>query len=226
MNYSIIKDEDKFREFIQWLPDTPEGSTFYCALFTRKKYCPDVKWIKTDKAQCARILSKKSDLFSKVKRLECPLGSYEIKGTVIPQEALALYVSVNPRDMKLASKNSLIKLAQLVTQEYNGFNPVAEVMSEVHRARGKKIYYDIDFDNVDFEPTRDQIKNYLNEDCLTFIKTKNGFHCLIKLDKIDPQFNKTWHRNISALEGVDVCGDNLIPCCGTTQGNFVPYFIE
>lgn len=226
MNYSIIKDKDKFREFIEWLPDTPEGMTFYCALFARKKYCADVKYIKTDKAQCARILSKKSDLFNKVRRLECPLGSYEVKGTVIPQEALALYISVNPRDMKLASKNSLIKLAQLVTQEYNGFNPVAEVMSEVHRARGKKLYYDIDFDNVDFETTRDTIKNFLNEDCLTFIKTKNGFHCLIELKKINPQFNKTWHRNVSVIEGADVCGDNLINVVGCCQSDFVPHFIK
>ncbi|MEZ5428698.1 MAG: hypothetical protein R2747_20800 [Pyrinomonadaceae bacterium] len=226
MNYQIIKDEKLLRRFIEWLPDLEINETFYVALFARKKYCRNVKEIKTDKAQCKRFTSSKEHLFHKIKQLECALDSYVIKGITIPQEALALYISVNPRDFLGATRNSLIKFARLIGQTYNGYNPHQEVMSEIQKTCGRKFYLDFDFDGVDLEKTVGGVKEFLNPDCLTVLKTHGGFHVLVELKKIEKSRIKTWYKRITALEGVDVRGDNLIPVPGCTQGEFVPHFVE
>ncbi len=226
MNYEIIKDERLLREFIDWLPELKINECFYIALFARKKYCADVKFIKTDKIQCSRFTARKKDLFDKIRQLESPLGSYVIKDISIPQEALAVYISVNLRDLLLATKNGLIKFATLITQQYNGYNPQQEIMSEIHAACSRKVYFDLDFNHVELKETIVKIKGFINEDCVKVLKTYGGFHVLVELGKIDKQFEKTWYKNISSIEGVDIKGDNLIPVPGCTQGGFIPHFIS
>lgn len=226
MNYSIIKDEKLLLDFIAWLPDLKQNETFYVALFARKKYCAEIKYIKTDKAQCKRFTSSKKHLFNKIRQLESPVGSLVIKDISIPQEALALYISVNPRDFLLATKNGLIKFAHLLTQEYNGYNPHQEAMSEIHKAVSRKIWYDFDFDGVALDSTLAAFEKHINSDCLKVLKTHSGFHVLIELKKIHKDFEKTWYKGVSSIEGIDVRGDNLIPVVGCTQGEFVPHFLD
>jgi hypothetical protein len=225
-HYTIIKDMDRLRNFVEWLPDLEQHEIFYLALFARKKYCEAIKDIKTDKAQCKRFTSTKRRLVEKIRQLECPLESYSIKGITIPQEALALYISVNPRDLRAATKNGLIKLAHLITQEYNGYNPHQEIMSEIQRACSRKLWYDFDFDNVDVADTLRQVEKIINLDCVRALETHSGFHLLVRLQAIHEEFNKTWHREMTALPGVDVRGDNLIPVPGCVQGSHVPRFIN
>lgn len=225
-HYQIIKDPDALEDFVRWLPELLPHEIFYVALFARKKYCVDIKNIKTDKAQCKRFTSETRRLIEKIRQLECPLDSYSIKGTTIPQEALALYISVNPRDLKEATKNGLIKLATLITQGYQGYNPHQEIMSEIHRACSRKVWFDFDFDNVEVEPTIEQVARILNIDCVRVLKTHSGFHLLVNLKGIRKEFHRSWHQEMGKLEGIDVRGDNLIPVAGCVQGTFVPHFVN
>ena len=225
MNYQIIKDETLLREFIAWLPDLQKNETYYVCLFARNKYSKEIAHIKTDSAQLQRFVCGKELIFEKIKQLECEVGAYRQKQNPIPQEALALYINPNPRNMEKACKNALVRFAELVTKPYNGYNPHQEVMSEIHKAVSRKIYLDLDFDNVETETVLAEVANYINMDCVKVLKTRSGLHLLVELAQIDKSFEKTWHKNITQIAGCDLKGDNMIPVVGCTQGNFIPHFI-
>ncbi len=226
MNYQIIKDEAALRAFIDWLPALAPNETYYVCLFARKKYADPSAGIGADKQQLKRFTANKERLFEKIQQLECALGTYQYKGLQIPQNALALYINPNPRDLEKASKASLVRFAELITKPYNGYNPHQEVMTEIQKASGKKIYFDFDYDQVDYHKVMAQVAQHLNLDCITSLKTRGGFHLLVELAKIDQQYAKTWYQKLSTIPGCDVRGDNLIPVPGCTQGDFVPYFLS
>lgn len=225
MNYKIIQNKALLRDFIDWLPALERHETYYVSLFARNKYEQKTKVLKADKAQLKRFTTNKENLFDKLKQLEVEVGAYKAGGQIVSQETLAVYINPNPRDLIKATKQSLIKFAELITRDYNGHNPHQEVMSEIQKAYSRKIFFDLDFDNVPLESTMEEVKKFINKECLKILKTRGGFHLLIELSKLDKTYEKTWYKNISSIEGCDIKGDNLIPIVGCTQGGFIPHFI-
>jgi len=227
MNYKIIFDENELKKFISWLPSLEFGEKFYCCLFARKKYCKNIKYIKSDKCQMKRFTADKDSLFNKIRQLECPLGSYVQKGGIeIPQESLALYINPNPRSFEKGAKQTLIQLANLITKPYTGYNPYQEAMSFVQKSWSRKIYFDLDFDDIYPESIFRDICKGINRNCLTILKTRGGFHLLIKLAEIEEQYKKSWYKYLTNNFNIDVKGDNLIPIPGCCQGGVSPKIIN
>lgn len=222
MHYQIILDEQKFRNFIDWLPDLEDNEKYYCSLFARKKYCREL--IKSnDKAQLRRFLSAKEQLFEKVKQLEVPLGAYRLGDRNAPQESLVLYINPNPRNLIRASYDGIIKLTELLKYQNQNFNPQAEIMSCIQRSQSRKLYLDFDIDDPEFDLR--QLEGRINLDAVDVMQTRGGYHILIRLDRVVESYQKTFYRALTELD-VDQTGDQLLPVAGCTQGGFMPRFVE
>lgn len=235
--YKIIINDQVLRDFIDWLPDLKPNEQYYYSLLARNKYLADKSIVKEDKICLKRGTSTKEYLHRKIMQLEIPVGSYMHDTYSIPQEALALYISLNPRDMVLATKNLLKTCADLITSPKLNYNPSAEALSAIQKACGTKKYLDFDFDNKTPDELYKDIFAVVNQNAVTFIKTRGGFHCLVDYKKVSKEYPK-WYQNIIALPGCDLRAtkpnkdegeeesksNTLIPVPGCTQGNFMPYF--
>jgi hypothetical protein len=227
-NYKIIADEEKLQEFIDWLPPLGQSEGYYLQLFGRKKYLKDGDiHIQSGQQSLARLVCKKEEIVDKVKKLQVPLGLYKNRDVALPQECLALYITINPRCHERAAKNLLKVLADRITKPYEFYNVYQLAMTELHKACGKQYFVAFDFDFVDFSEIRDTIKETLNESAYKVVKTRGGFHLIVMIDKIGDRFKKHWYKTISGL-GPDVKGhqEMLLPVVGTFQGGHVVQFIN
>jgi hypothetical protein len=223
MNYQIISDRSKLDTFIDFLPKLEANEVYYLSLFGRHKYCPTLS-NKQDN-QLNRFVSTKEDLVEKITRLECPLGGYKRDGENVPQESLAIYISLNPRNLVKANKNLLLELVKCCTDGEMSFNPVSLINTAIHRAIGRKVLIDFDYDGVNYTDYLPQIRGLLPEGSFRIMETRGGFHLFVILEKVQG-VKANWFKTLSSLKGCDVKGSNtLVPVAGCYQGGFIPYLI-
>lgn len=226
MNYQIVKDEAMLKSFIDWLPELRETEKYYLCLFARNKYCKELTHIKSDKAQLKRFVSDKERMFQKIKQLEIEVGWYKQKHMDVPQEALALYITPNPRDMWKATINSMVKLANCIRDQNILVNPHQEVLSEIQRTKARTCYIDFDIDSEGeaLEVDIEEAKSYVNPEACTWLKTRGGMHLLVNPEKIEEKFKNKFYKGLAII--ADQSGDNMIPVPGCTQGGFIPHFVN
>lgn len=222
MNYQIITDEQKLQSFIDWLPELEADEKFYCCLFSRKKYMTD-GGKGHDKAQLKRFLTDKDRLINKIRQLEIPVGTYELKNKPATQESLALYINPNPRNLRLAAYDAIIQLTKLLKNDQKNFNPQAEILNCIQKSYSRRVYLDFDVDTRDFD--FDQLAQVINTSCLDILETRGGYHILVRIADIEREYKKSFYNQIVAL-GVDQSGDQLLPVPGCVQGGFTPRFVK
>lgn len=225
MNYQLITHLGALQSFINWLPDLNNDECYMLCLFARKKYAPVNCNIRDDKCQLKRVTCNKKNLIQKIEQMQVAIGAYNFDGVPVPQEALALYITVNPRSLSKAGKNLLITLAESITKPYNGYNPQSLALTEIQKAAGRKVYFDLDIDGRSYSEVAPELKGKINEDAVYVLNTRGGIHLLIELGKIHKDYTKTWYNQLVSLPGVDIRGDNLIPVPGCYQGGFTPSLI-
>jgi hypothetical protein len=236
MNYKIIYNEEKLKQFIDWLPNLLPNEQYYVALLARKKYNPETG-LKADKAQLKRFTSTKERLLQKIKQLELPLGVYESGNMELSQDNLATYITPNPRDLHKASLFLMKEISEKLIRNDNAIHPHSLALNLIQTTTSRKIFFDLDIDfktgnhQQAIEKFKSDISNCINSDCLTFIKTNGGLHCLINLPNIAKEYQKIWHQKISQLTcneyEVTMNGDNVLPVVGGIQGiDFSPYFLD
>jgi hypothetical protein len=214
MNYKIIEDEKKLDEFLALLPDTNENEVYYLCLFCRHKYAASFPNTR-DSGQLARITARnKAEVKEKIRRMECPVGSYSRDGVVAP------------RSLVKANKWLLVEMAKRAADGNMEFNPLTLATTAIHNAGDRKFFVDFDFDDVDPADHRKWIQHALpNPASYKILKTRGGFHLLVLLEHV--KGNKKWYPTVAQLPKCDVRGaDTLTPVAGCVQGGFVPHFVE
>ncbi len=236
MNYTIITDEAALIKFINWLPILQNHETYYLCLFARSKYVREqgVVHIKADKQQLKRFCSKKENMIEKILQLECEIGSYTQKGMPMPQEALGLYITMNPRNMWKASFNLMGDLASSLSkgpESFMNFNPYQEALSAIQKCKSRSCFVTFDVDKIyeSEQAFRFAFANHtygkINHEAVMCIQTRGGFHVLIMPDFIEERYRKTWYSTIASFPDIDQSGDLMSPVPGTYQGGFTPRFI-
>lgn len=223
-HYKIITDYIVLTKFIESLPELMPHEVYYFCLFGRHKY--DKAFPNTrDSGQLARLIARdKSEFLNKLQRLETPLGSYARNGIAASQEAIAVYMAMNPRSLIKANQALLVELAKRFAAGETDFNPITLANTEIHRATDRKFIVDFDFDDVEPAEHLPQIQAALPDGSYRILKTRGGFHLLVELDKVNGL--RTWHKTIAGLPKCDVRGSNtLTPIPGCTQGGFTPHFL-
>jgi hypothetical protein len=219
MQYKVLLDEARFDDFVAFLPDLEENEVYYLSLFARHKYCTTLPNLKDN--QLARFTSSKETLKEHVLRLECSYGGYKRDGIDVPQEAIALYIALNPRNIVKANKELLVELATRFANGEAAFNPLSIARTAIHHATNRKVFVDFDYDFIDPKQHLPKIKEILPDNAYRILKTRGGFHVLVLLANA-PKTN--WFKALAALQGCDVKGSNtLVPVPGCTQGGFTPY---
>lgn len=217
--YQLIYDEEKLLKFIEWLPDLKEDEKYMLCLFGRKKYT--TTHLKSNKTQLGRWLATKENFVNKIRQREIPLGTYWSGDIEVPQEALSLYVTVNPRDMVKATKEVAKKALDLICNEHHNYNIVAEALSCVQRSKGKTQWIDFDIDDNNFDVKI--LEGIVNEGSYRVLKTRGGFHVLVDPSKVSEEFKTSFYTKILVYS--DQVKDNLLPVPGSHQGGYIPYFI-
>lgn len=241
MKYTIVKDIDELKQFIEWLPDLKRTEKYYVSLFARNKY-KGTPGLKADKQQLKRFTSDKKLMLEKILKLEVSKGLYTSNGLVINEESLALYISPNPRDMTLATLRLSSKIAKKVEMGYVLDNPHSLAMDMIQTAGNKhtKYFQDIDIDLTELGLSQDRepiladilekIVNFVDLDSVTIIGTHGGFHFLVQTKSVRDEFKSKWFLGfsnmVSDLYKITMNGDNLIPVPGCAQGGKFPKMLN
>lgn len=230
--YHIILDHDILDEFIEWLPDlrkdNQDNELFYMALFARKKYCKDIISSPSDKIQLQRALVKKNTIKKELLKWECKLDTYKLKKDIVPQQALACYITPNPRSSKKAMYSLMKDLVDFASKGNIPHNLHQNAISAVQKSKSYTYRVDFDLDtkeNIDF----DKLFEIVPKKAVNILETRGGYHILVnpkhELLK-NPEYPKNWYQKIKEIYPVDISGDGLIPIPGCTQGNFIPKFVD
>ena len=235
MNYKIITDEKELRNFVDFLPELKENECYYICLFSRAKYCKEGGLISSDKQQLKRVVASRKDyILDKIRQMECKVGSYKTKkGLPVPQESLALYITINPRCQVKASHLLQKKLLDISYNRSSGFNINAEAMSALQKSKSRSnfIVFDLDVDKEVLPAWElhdwiwERVGLY-NDGRFIFkiLVTRGGYHVLIDPTKVVEYKRKTWYNDVSKNQYIDQKGDMMIPVPGTHQGGFTPKF--
>jgi hypothetical protein len=228
MNYQIITDEKMVKDFINFLPELGKTETFFLALFARKKYTTDPN-ITNGQSVMKRFISNKKNLFEKIKQLECPIGAYTVNGHTVPQECLTLHININPRCQNLAAQ-AVAK--HIIDCQFKSPNELINLnnltLSNIQNHGKKKKFFDFEFDVDNVDTTIQQVLKIINKDCLKFLRTRGGVHCLVEIEKVSKQFKNTWYKSFQEIPGCDTKAgnDKTLPMPGTYQGGFTPHFLD
>ena len=214
---SLIWDADEIRSYMSMLGHEGPYLVFMSA---RKKYCPTI--------------DKTRECFNRVivrdaKYVPHVVESYSDDD--LPPESLAVYFSVNPRNLEEAG----LETATYIFSQLRLKNTEVAASLDKEFLRNaqkfqKKQYIVLD---LDYKPRYEEIKALLIKHLITpkiVIETRGGFHFLVSIDTITRDAGMFIHKVLANMtfttdDGkvknlVDILSNPFSPLPGTIQGGF------
>jgi hypothetical protein len=235
-HYQILLNETELQKYLDTLPELQDDEVFYLSLLARAKWVKDTDLkIHGSSNKLVRTTCTKDNIVRRLREMEVPMYTYELKGQPIPQEALGVYISVNPVSKQKAARTLLKRLTEWVVDNPNHpINVLAEAATALQTSQSRKVFLDLDIDAPDEDSLFRAIRHVYDNialDALTTVRTRGGAHVRVRLDQSLPFFkeNRNWHRTV--VQQPDVIApatilaqnDGLIPLPGCTQGGYQPF---
>lgn len=139
--------------------------------------------------------------------------------------------------MNKAATEMLVELA-ISNSKGKEINVHHEAMSQIHKARSRKILVSFDMDGKDLENDMESIGwqqviyNIVGNLDFKLLETRGGYHIILEPKNVEPSHRSTWHSRILSLPNIDISRDkdgkiveNMTPIPGTYQGGFTPKFV-
>lgn len=189
--YSLIKNEDETKHFIEKVLQSLNNDEVYIVILTaRKKYCPTIS---SSMEVVSRDIIRNNDtnkIMRKLKKMSIVEGLYTDKNEdIIPNEAFALYILPEPRSMLKAYKEFNININEWMCQDLLSDEKNLELyrkldlklFSAIHRSKSKSNYFILDVDKKDEELLAKIFKNVEdNERDIKFItEIRGGYHVIL-----------------------------------------------
>lgn len=192
--YQVIYDSEQINQFAELFLPTKDHLVINLSLVARKKYAPELP----DQVYILqRVIvgseqdreKAKNNLHRHVMRLETPIGSYVDKNEkAIPNEALALYAFIDPKDtvkVLSATLNECVEKISNGEKLPNAFNLYKDHLNKSKSPTTAEQYRQIDLDTK--EPDRvEAVKVLLDKtgvQVLIAVETKGGYHLVYKHDR-------------------------------------------
>ena len=255
--YNLIHSETELKYFFDnILYPLENDEVFFVSLSGRKKYLTQEERIEYDLGRTEmfgrRIIRDYTweKFLRTIKKFNCEKGSYTTKnGKNIPEHCLVAYMNINPSSTIKAINNFTIVMNDYYKElSLCAINkrPLDNILNRIKRldnnlmttyqkSRGRKLYVDIDFDIP--EKAFEAIQLFVEEvedrgTVYHIIKTKSGYHVLLKIDTLGYDFNKLLllpkmiTRNIMEEHypnqkwEIKINENEMIPIPGTFQAGF------
>lgn len=216
---SILIDENLTFDFLTRL-ERADSDICFITIALRRKYCPELE---KEKVILHRFISKKKHLINDLKNLP---SQFFYKGQAVPTEALVVWFKLNPRSFKKATKDTIKNLTDNLYSDKIE-SPLEAALTALQEACDKVKHQSFDYDVTDdeVETTLEQIYVAVNQDATFVVKTKNGFHLIVDVTKIDKE-HKNYYNNLVKIKGIDQRGDINVPLAGCVQGGYIPYILK
>ena len=246
-NYSLIKDEEETKRFVEKVLQPLKNDEVYITVLTaRKKYCPTIS---SSMEVVSRDIIRNNDtnkILRKLKKMSIVEGLYIDKNEdIIPNEAFALYILPEPRSMLKAYKEFNININEWMCQDLLSEHKDLELyrkldlklFSAIHRSRSKAKYFIIDIDKKDemlLKNILDLIKmgdlskdlystlqwQYPTIESIVWIsETRGGWHIILnRNDETGKIVHEIMERKFSDVE---FRKETMTPTPGLLQGGFL-----
>lgn len=236
MSYVLIHDQKQVEIFERLFYSQCNGEyerVFLTYMATKKKYCDRLSNNGCFKRTVLRYEDEgpQKKLVNAIRNYEIPLGTYKDQRTrnPIPQEALALYTSVNPRNAIHATQSLTSDiLDKAFSDEKKYFSHVDQQFKNKLQKYAVKQYIGIDLDTKDeeiYKQIMTDITEYVN--VYVVIETRGGYHIIIPKRELQRTTNGLsaghflYTRLSEKYEEIDkISSDLFSPIPGTYQGGF------